>query len=152
MSGGLMAAAIWSQPVRLFDVNRTKQLLSALPRKAGVYRIRVLNAEGRPVLLRRLSCDDPEGILDIGEAGDTIHTNLSWRIEAFQNAVLDGKTYHAAGLRFHDYQYEDRFPLHTLWVDWIVKPDKKAARDYEERLLAGHRRRFLDPPPLNCKA
>lgn len=90
--------------------------------------------------------------MDIGEAGDTRNTNLQWRIEAFQKAVPDGKTYRAAGLRFRNYSYEVRFQLHTLWVDWVIKPDKKAARDFEKKLLEGYRRRFLDLPPLNCKA
>jgi len=151
MAGG-PATTSWSRPVRLFDANRTRQLLSALPTKAGVYRIRILDVDEQPMPVRRLKCDDPEGILDIGEAGDTKNTNLQWRVEAFQKAVLDGKTSHSAGLKFNHYRFEHLFRLHTLCVDWIIKADKKTARAWEEKLLEDHRRKFFDYPPLNCKA
>ncbi len=143
---------IFAQPIKLFDANRVKRPMSAIPTTAGVYRIRVFKPDGQPNPLRRLIGDDPDGILDIGEAGDTKHTNLRWRVEAFQKAVLDGTTYHSAGLRFQYYWYKRHFPLETLYVDWVKKPDKAAAKKCEHLLLEAYRFRFLDFPSLNCKA
>jgi hypothetical protein len=77
---------------------------------------------------------------------------LQWRIGEFQKAVLDGKTYHAAGLRFHDYGYKALFSLDTLCVDWVTQADGPAARGHEEQLLKDYRSSFLDQPPLNSQA
>jgi hypothetical protein len=145
MAGGPTAAS-WLGLVRLFDPNGTKRSLSALPETAGVYRIRALKADEQPVPLRRLKCDDPEGILDIGKTA-----YLRWRIGEFQKAVLDGKTYHSAGLTFHNYPYRDLFSLETLCVDWLETPNEEAARDLERQRLKDYRSRFLDFPPLNLK-
>jgi hypothetical protein len=139
----------WGQPIALFDQSGQKQSLSIIPTRPGVYRIRAFGNDGQPVPLRRLGGDDPDGILDIGETGKGTTGTLQYRIGTFQNAVLRGTAPHAAGCKFHVYQYSQHFPLDRLRVDWVTKPSKDEARDFEKKLLRDYRSRLLDCPPLN---
>ena len=143
----------WSHWIRLFDADGSRRLLSAIPKTAGVYRIRVIDIGGQPIAIRRLRYDDPQGVLDIGESGAVASGGLNCRIETFQKAVLWGDKFsHAAGIKFHDYDYKSMFALETVCVDWISKSSKAQAKAFEKALLHAHRRRTLDHPPLNAAA
>jgi hypothetical protein len=115
-----------------------------VPRSPGVYRIRVLDTNDRPLSLRRLNGDDPGGILHTGETG-----NLRDRLEKFQAAVPRGAAPHQGGWNFFRYRYVNVFPLECLSADYVVTADKQAARALEKALQEDYWLRFLDFPPLD---
>jgi excinuclease UvrABC nuclease subunit len=126
--------------------NGMRTLLSELPRKPGVYRIRVLHDDEQGEPINRVDGADSDGILHIGKA-----TDLHSRARLFQGAAIGGKHPHQGGWNFSNYRYSRRFPLRRLAVDWRVMPNERKARELEHQLHEDYQFRFLDRPPLDAQ-
>ena len=113
-------------------------------RRAGVYRIRAIDADGRPVSIARVKGTDPDGILHIGQS-----VNLGVRIRTFRQAAEGLRAPHHAGIEFRRWGFGDRFPLQNLRFDYILVEDGAVALRLERELHEEYRRRYLDRPPLD---
>lgn len=136
----------WSLPVRLFTTAGEREPLVNVPKGSGAYRIRVLNCNMQPEIIRRVDGDDVDGILHIGES-----EYLRDRIRVFQKVAAGGKGSHQAGSNFSDCNYARKFSLQNPYVDYQARPTKQGARNLEHELHEQYQAVFLDRPPLDAK-
>ena len=132
----------WTGCWPLMD-NSWKPHVAAAP---GTYRLRVADGTSWRVI-RRAGGDDPGGVLDIGKT-----KNLWDRLSKFQRAIRNGKDSHAAGIKFHSYDFATEFPHETLQIEIVQLPSKNHAEALELGLLEHYLYRFKDLPPLNSTA
>jgi hypothetical protein len=90
---------------------------------------------------------DHEGVLDIGMSGHGYG-----RIQTFLRTCRTGRGSHAAANKFHDYNFEDAFPISTLKIEAVQLPSEELAEAVELALLEDYLYRFKDLPPLNSTA
>jgi hypothetical protein len=92
---------------------------------------------------------DPMGILDIGEAGKGKAT-LQGRLKAMRRCMTKrGDTGHMAAWRFAFFRFERHYPHSSLRIRWIPAETKKAAQNYEGRVMLTYLLRHSELPPLN---
>lgn len=109
----------------------------------GVYRVRAISKGDKSVAIQRCLGTDDEGILHIGEGW------IRTRLQAFRRGTLSGNDANASGNFFHEYGFQQQFPLDSLHFDFIETDNKEQAEKLEFSLHAEYRNRFHDKPPLD---
>ena len=114
-----------------------------------VYRLRATDPDTGAIkpIPRASGVSDHEGVLDIGT---TAHGY--GRILTLLRACRSGRGSHAAGLKYHVYDYADAFPLATLRVEAIEVASEELAEAIELALIETYLYEFKDLPPLNSTA
>ena len=90
---------------------------------------------------------DEEGILDVGES-----KNLRDRIKSFI-ACANGnrKSGHMAGWRYCEFNFNEVFPLESLYLSWHMAESKGEAYQLESNILKKYLKQHYELPPLNYK-
>lgn len=144
---GCMRDAIGGRLIRFdgpwsFDNEEWKGHVRGSP---AVYRLRAWDsAAGRPRVIGRAGGNDDAGVLDIGTTGGGYG-----RLLTLLRAARTGRGSHAAGLKFHGYEFAAVFPLPTLRIEVAHLSSNKLAEAVELRLIEDYLYAFKDLPPLN---
>ena len=126
---------------------------AVIPSSPGVYRIRLIDSAGHsPVPVKRLLCQDEDGLLVIGESKD-----LRNRLKEFHKVTKEktGFLRHSAGDRlllnliFRHISSKAFFDNKGLEVSFTKAQDKAGAQRLEELLLKVYFIQFGELPPLN---
>jgi len=113
-----------------------------------VYRLRATNPDtGAVKAIHRASGVDQEGVLDIGTTAHGYGRALT-----LLRACRTGRGSHAAGLKYHEYDFKDAFPLATLRIEGVEVESEELAEAIELALIETYLYRFKDLPPLNSTA
>lgn len=113
-----------------------------VPKEAGVYMIRCVDSEGKPIKIPRAGGIDEEGILYIGKT-----INLRERTKSFWDVALKGtRKKHSGASTYYYFDFNRVFPKDQLEVRWIIthQPER-----IEKLLLNSYMKKYLDTPPLN---
>jgi hypothetical protein len=115
----------------------------------GVYKIRIVDANGAPVIIGRFLGSDKDGILAIGES-----KNIAHRLRQFYRAVNGKEFKHSVANRFFLIRYIQSlrgctFSNGVLEYTAYKLENKAKARSEEERLLKTYFKIFGELPPLN---
>ncbi|MCR9300237.1 hypothetical protein NB466_15340 [Vibrio fluvialis] len=126
----------WTDWVLLSSVD-----INSIPKGPGVY---IIASEKE---LSRAVGVDEHGILDIGES-----ERLNLRVRAFISCATGTRQKgHMAGWRYRNFNFEDVFPIDTLYVCWKSCNTKEDAYTLEGKLLNEYVRQHYELPPLNYK-
>ena len=117
----------------------TKMSLDDIPKKAGIYEIRM------PRSINRLIGKDKEGILEIGQSN-----NLQVRLKRFYTAATGGKASHSEGLRFHHLRLASKLDVKTDHLKMCFREiDKIKLKSAEKGYLSRYQKKYGELPPLN---
>jgi hypothetical protein len=114
----------------------------------GVYRVRLVNAEGFPIEIPRFTDTDKDGILQV-----CYSQNIRRGIYRFR-AAAEGKKYtHAEGERLQllkrHTNFEERYEGCKMQYSFKSQPNNREARVEQERLLKCYVKRYGEMPPNN---
>lgn len=118
----------------------------------GLYQIRAVSRQGKPIPISRLRDVDPEGILYVGRSGfqaTSPHRTVANRIGEFiKQRHSGGITYAKAAARLES---NPRFAGHRLQVRARFFPDSSIARE-EAKVLEAYFRKYAELPPCNSSS
>ncbi|MEN3052975.1 MAG: hypothetical protein ABC595_07970 [Candidatus Methanosuratincola petrocarbonis] len=134
-----------------------------IPEDPGVYQVRCIQKNDKPIQIQRANGVDTEGILYIGSSSD-----LMERIRTFWRGVNENvppnllqasissanmsqiynllKVPHSGANTYAIFQFAGVFPQDSLEVQWAQTSTYKSD---ETTLLYAYMAKFLDKPPLN---
>jgi hypothetical protein len=136
----------WSDYRKFVDVEWRK-----IPTNPGVYYIRYVNESGKPVSVQRLGGVDKEGIVYVGETGNSLRKRLRDFWKTAHNFRVDR---HRAGWNYSYYGFNKIFPLKNLQFSYLSCKSKAHSQSLEFDCLWEYRKtkRYIDLPPLNFSA
>lgn len=144
---------VWNESKNCFQ---SKNKSNLIPEDSGVYEVRCVQENGKPIQIQRANGVDTEGILYIGSSCD-----LGERIKTFWRGVNENlppaqlKVPHSGANTYAIFQFSKKFPLDSLEVRWAVVSGTPSSSNQdpwkvvEKALLEDYMARFLDKPPLN---
>jgi len=131
----------WSGWSRLIDLKTDD-----VPNRPGVYQVRCVDADGRPVRIFRAGGVDGEGILFVGCGG-----NLRKRVRKLRRALISGDRGHSEVATYVRYGFARQFPPDRLEIRWAELQSEDEAKRAKAMLLNKYMRTYLDTPPLNLQ-
>jgi hypothetical protein len=136
----------WSDYKKFVDVDWRK-----IPTNPGVYYIRCVNESGKPINIQRLGGVDKEGIVYVGETGNSLRKRLRDFWKTAHNFRIDR---HRAGWNYSYYGFNNTFPLKSLQFSYLSCKNKAHSQSLEFDCLWEYRKtkKYIDLPPLNFSA
>jgi hypothetical protein len=136
---------MWTRWCELSDGHLSEHW-SASP---GVYRIRLLDSNGRPVEIRRILGVDTDGIIYIGMAARGRDGGLSNRLWGFwMSAFGRDASAHAAGARYKRL-LSKHLPRHQVEYSYRKVSGAREAKQLEAECLRKYAVQWGELPPLN---
>ena len=131
----------WSGWSRLIDLKTND-----VPNRPGVYQVRCVDADGRPVRIFRAGGVDGEGILFVGCGG-----NLRKRVRKLRRALVSGDRGHSEAATYVRFGFARQFPPDRLEIRWVELQSEEEAKMAKAMLLNKYMYIYLDTPPLNLQ-